>query len=303
MGELLICVKACGICHTDLHTVEGDIDTPSLPIIPGHQVIGIVEAIGEDVRDWSVGDLAGVPWLHRACGECAFCIRGEENLCSDAVFTGFHCDGGYAEWMIALAGYTLRLPPEVVPEKAAPLLCAGIIGYRSLRKADLNPGERVGLVGFGASAHLAIQIARSWNCDVYVFTRSVEHRTLAEELGASWVGGVEDEPPQRLDRAVIFAPAGDLVPLMLAKLRRGGSLAINAIHMSPIPEMDYGLIYGERTLRSVANATYADGVEFIELAFNLPIETTIKTYPLDDANRALQDLKHSRINGAGVLIP
>jgi propanol-preferring alcohol dehydrogenase len=203
--------------------------------------------------------------------------------------------------MVARADYVLPLPHELPDEQAAPLLCAGIIGYRSLRKADLHPGERLGLVGFGASAHLAIQVARHWGCKVYVFTRSSEHRRHAEELGAAWVGGAEENPPKLLDRAVIFAPAGGLVPLILAKLRPGGTLAINAIHMSPIPELPYSLIYGERTLRSVANATYQDGVEFLRLAAEVPVTATVASYPLTAANRALQDLKHSRINGQAVL--
>jgi propanol-preferring alcohol dehydrogenase len=302
-GELLLRVRACGICHTDLHTVEGDIHPPALPIIPGHQVIGLVEAKGEGVQSWAIGDLAGIPWLYEACGKCEHCLRGEENLCVEAAFTGFHRDGGYAEWMIAKSVYALPIPDGLNPEAAAPLLCAGIIGYRSIRKADLKPGERLGLVGFGASAHLAIQIALAWDCETYVFTRSVEHRQLARRLGALWVGGADEEAPHDLDRAVIFAPAGELVPIVLAKLRPGGTLAINAIHMSPIPKMEYELLYGERTLRSVANATYQDGVEFLDLAVNIPIETTIQVYPLVEANRALKDLKESRINGAGVLVP
>jgi len=301
-GELLLQVRACGICHTDLHTVEGDISPPALPITPGHQVIGMVEAVGAGVDGWSRGDVAGVPWLFRACGTCAYCLRGEENLCPQAIFTGFHRDGGYAEWMISAAEYSLKMPSTLRTEAAAPLLCAGIIGYRSLRKADLYPGEHLGLVGFGASAHLAIQIALQWGCQVSVFTRSLEHRQLAEQLGAAWVGGADEDPPDQLDRAVLFAPVGSLVPTTLAKVRPGGTLAINAIHLSPIPEMAYDLIYGERTLRSVANATYQDGIELLELAVSIPIKTTIQVYQLTDANRALQDLKESRINGAGVLI-
>jgi propanol-preferring alcohol dehydrogenase len=302
-GELLLRIQACGICHTDLHTVEGDIHPPALPIVPGHQVIGLVEAKGEGVQSWAVGDLAGIPWLYEACGTCEHCLRGDENLCVEAAFTGFHRDGGYAEWMIARSVYALHIPDGLTPEAAAPLLCAGIIGYRSLRKADVQPGERLGLVGFGASAHLAIQIAQAWDCETYVFTRSTEHRQLALRLGAAWVGGTEEEAPYDLDRAVIFAPAGELVPVMLTKLRPGGTLAINAIHMSPIPEMEYSLLYGERTLRSVANATYQDGVDFLDWAVNIPVETTTQVYPLEEANRALKDLKESRINGAGVLVP
>lgn len=301
--ELLIQVQACGICHTDLHTVEGDIHPPKVPIIPGHQVIGIVEAMGDDVQGWSIGDLVGVPWLYQVCRACEFCQRGEENLCPQAHFTGFHRQGGYAEKILSRADYTLKIPQGLRAESAAPLLCAGIIGYRALRKADVNPGERLGLVGFGASAHLAIQVARHWACEVYVFTRGLEHRRLAQELGAAWVGGAEDDPVHALDRAILFAPVGTLVPQMMAKLRRGGTLAINAIHMSPIPEMPYQLLYGERTLRSVANATYDDGVEFLKLAAEIPIQTRIETYALTEANRALLDLKQSRISGAGVLIP
>jgi propanol-preferring alcohol dehydrogenase len=294
-------VKFCGICHTDLHTVEGDIHPPALPITPGHQVVGIVDALGSGVDNLKLGDRVGVPWLHWACGECEQCRRGDENLCPYARFTGFHVDGGYAEYLLAEARFVLPIPTAISEEQAAPLLCAGIIGYRSLRKADLNPGERLGLVGFGASAHLAIQIARYWGCEVYVFTRSPGHRRHAIELGAVWVGGMEDQPPKPLDRAVIFAPAGNLVPNALGKLRVGGTLAINAIHMSPIPEMAYSLIYGERTLRSVTNATYRDGVEFLQLAAAIPVRAEITIYPLAEANRALSDLKASKINGEAVL--
>lgn len=302
-GQLLLKVLACGVCHTDLHTVEGEIEPSTFPITPGHQIIGTVEAVGDGVDGWGIGDMVGVPWLHAACGECQFCQSGRENLCPQAKFTGFDCDGGYAEFALAEAPFALRLPEGLDPIQATPLLCAGIIGYRSLRLADLQEGERLGLVGFGASAHLAIQVARHWGCEVYVFTRSESHRELARELGASWVGGAEDEPPGALDRAIIFAPAGRLVPTMLGKIRPGGTLAINAIHMSPIPEMPYRLIYGERTLRSVANATRQDGIEFLRLAAEVPIRTTVQTFPLEDANQALQALKASAIDGAGVLLP
>ncbi len=300
-GQLLLKVLACGVCHTDLHIAEGDIRPPRYPVVPGHQAVGAVEAVGEGVTGWQVGDRAGVPWLHAACGECDFCQRGQENLCPEARFTGFHVDGGFAEYMVAEARYALPIPPELEDGAVAPLLCAGIIGYRSLRLADLQPGERLGLVGFGASAHLAIQVARHWGCEVYVFTRSESHRRLARELGAVWVGGAEDEPPAPLDRAVIFAPAGHLVPKTLAKLRPGGTLAINAIHMSPIPEMPYRLIYGERTLRSVANATYRDGVAFLRLAAEIPVRAHVVLYPLDRVNQALRDLKASRVDGAAVV--
>ncbi len=302
-GQLRLRIKVCGVCHTDLHTVEGDIHPPSLPITPGHQVVAVVDALGEglDTEKVDVGDRVGVPWLYDVEGNCEFKQMGLENLCPNARFTGFHIDGGYADYMLASAEYVLPLPEALNDEQAAPLLCAGIIGYRSLHQADLQPGERLGLVGFGASAHLAIQVACYWDCEVYVFTRSEGHRRHAQELGAAWVGGVEDETPQLLDRAVIFAPAGHLVPKILAKLRPAGTLAINAIHMTPIPEMDYDLIYHERTLRSVANATYQDGIEFLELAAEIPIQSTINLYDLEDANQALEDLKHSRFNGEAIL--
>lgn len=300
-GQVRLRVVRCGVCHTDLHLAEGEIQPPSLPRIPGHQVVGVVEAHGEGVTSPRLGSRVGVPWLHQACGECAFCQRGEENLCPNARFTGFHVDGGFAGYMLATAKYLLPIPDEIDDDQAAPLLCAGIIGYRSLHRADLQPGERLGLVGFGASAHLAIQVACHWNCEAYVFTRSEEHQQHARELGAAWVGTATETPPGLLDRAVIFAPAGSLVPLILEKLRPGGTLAINAIHMSPIPEMPYRLIYGERTLRSVANATYQDGVAFLRLAAEIPVRATIKPYALEDANQALIDLKHSRFNGEAVL--
>ncbi len=302
-GQILVRVRACGVCRTDLHTVEGEIVPPEYPRTIGHQIVGIVETVGDDVDNWEPGDRVGIPWLHRACGACVHCKSGFENLCERAEFTGFHVDGGYAEWALADARYSLPLPksPDVVV--LAPLLCAGIIGYRSLHRSDLKPGERLGLVGFGASAHLAIQVAMHWGCEVYVFTRSEGHRRLARELGAAWVGGIQDQAPALLDRAVLFAPVGDLVPLILEKLRPGGTLAINAITMSPIPAMDYDLIYGERTLRSVANATLQDGIEFMQLADEISFEVSTVQYALQDANQALIDLKESRIDGAGVLIP
>ena len=300
-GQVRLVVQVCGVCHTDLHTVEGDIHPPTLPVTPGHQVVGVVDAVGEEVTNVHQGDRVGVPWLFSAEGGCEYCRNGNENLCPQAQFTGYHVDGGYAEYMLADTDYILPLPSEIESKQAAPLLCAGIIGYRSLRLAEVEPGERIGLVGFGASAHLAIQVARYWGCDVYVFTRSSEHRRHAKELGAAWVGGAEDDSPKPLDRAVIFAPVGSLVPLILKKLRPAGTLAINAIHMSPIPQMDYQLLYGERTLRSVANATYQDGVDFLRLAVKIPIHSTVSIYSLEDANQALVDLKHSRINGEAVL--
>jgi propanol-preferring alcohol dehydrogenase len=300
-GQVRIKVSHCGVCHTDLHTVEGDIHPPDLPITPGHQVVGIIDALGEDVSQDMNGRRVGVPWLYAACGVCNYCLSGNENLCEQARFTGFHADGGFAEYMLAEADNTLPIPKEISDQDAAPLLCAGIIGYRSLNKADLQRGERLGLFGFGASAHLTIQVARYWGCEVYVFTRSEAHRRHAEELGAAWVGGAEDTPPKQLDRAITFAPAGWIVPRALEKIRPGGTLAINAIHMSPIPEMKYELIYGERTLSSVANATKQDGIEFLKLAGEIPITPTTTLYSLEQANQALMDLKASKLNGEAVL--
>jgi propanol-preferring alcohol dehydrogenase len=302
-GEILLKVNCCGVCHTDLHIAVGELRASAYPRIPGHQVIGHVVELGQGVENWAIGERAGVPWLYRTDESCSFCTRGLENLCPNATFTGLDVDGGFAEYMVADAGFALRIPDSIDDESAAPLLCAGIIGYRSLRLSDLQPGERLGLVGFGASAHLAIQVARYWDCEVYVFTRSENHRALARELGAAWAGGVEDEAPAPLDRAITFAPVGHLVPAVLSKLRRGGTLAINAVHMTPIPEMKYETIYGERTLRSVSNMTRRDGHEFLQLAAGIPIEPTTTTYPLDSVNRALQDLAASTLDGAAIVVP
>jgi propanol-preferring alcohol dehydrogenase len=302
-GQLRLRVRACGVCHTDLHTVEGEITPPSYPIVPGHQIVGIIDAVGDGVADWAVGDRAGVAWLHAACGTCDFCRRGEENLCPRARFTGFHVDGGYAEAVLAEAAFTYAIPPGISDEQGAPLLCAGIIGYRSLRQADLSPGETVGLVGFGASAHLALPVARHWGCTVYVFSRGERHRRLALELGAAWAGTIDQPPPSPLDRAVIFAPVGDLVPATLRLLRPGGTLAVNAIYMTDIPSIPYPTLYGERTLRTVANATRHDGNEFLALAVQIGLRSAVARYALDDANRALLDLKQGRMEGAAVLIP
>ncbi|MFO7944635.1 MAG: zinc-dependent alcohol dehydrogenase family protein [Anaerolineales bacterium] len=300
-GQIRIKVHMCGVCHTDLHIAEGDIRPSKSKIIPGHQIVGEVDALGKDVENFSRGDSVGVPWFYDACGECMYCKVGKENLCEDARFTGFDVNGGFAEFMIAEAAYALPLPPELSDRQTAPLLCAGIIGYRSLHQAEFKHGQRLGLIGFGASAHLTIQVAHHWEGEIFVFTRSEDHREHARRLGAAWVGGIEDQTPGKLDCAIIFAPAGHLVPKVLEKLRPGGTLAINAIHMSPIPEMPYRLIYDERTLRSVANATYQDGVEYLALAAEIPVEATTQVYPLRDANQALEDIKHSAINGEALL--
>lgn len=300
-GQVRLRVRACGVCHTDLHLVEGEIPTPKLPVVPGHQIVGRVDALGEGVTRFVVGDRAGVPWLYSTCGQCDYCQRGLENLCDSARFTGQHVDGGFAEYMVVPADFAYPLPAGFPDDQAAPLLCAGIIGYRSLRLSEIEPGGRLGLYGFGASAHVTIQVARHWDCEVYVFTRSQEHQRHALELGAAWVGQAQDTPPAELDSAITFAPVGWLVPEVLRVLRKGGTLAINAIHLSPIPEMPYPLLYGERTIRSVANSTRQDAEELLHLAAEIPIHTDVELYPLDQANAVLQRLKRAEIQGAAVL--
>lgn len=302
-SEALIRVRACGVCHTDLHVVEGELPARRLPLIPGHQVVGVVEQVGPDVAAMRPGDRVGVPWLSWACGACVFCRRGAENLCPQARFTGWDVDGGYGQYLTVDARFCVAVPPVFSDVQAAPLLCAGIIGYRSLRRADLQAGEHLGLFGFGASAHLALQVARHWGCQVSVFTRGAQHRALAEALGAAWTGAATDQPPRPLDRAVIFAPAGELVPAALAQLRPGGTLAINAIHLSPIPALDYRLLYGERTVRSVANATRQDAAEFLALAGEARLQVEIEPFALAQANRALLALKRRELRGAAVLVP
>ncbi len=300
-GEVRLQISACGLCHTDLHEVEGELPLPKRPVVPGHQIVGTVEARGERARRFALGERVGVPWLYSTCGACVACRRGDENLCEGARFTGYDVDGGYATHVVVPEAFAYRLPDGLTDAEAAPLLCAGIIGSRALRLSDLKPGERLGLFGFGASAHIAIQVARFWGCDVSVFTRAPEHRALAKELGASWVGGAEDEPPEPLDRAISFAPAGSLIPQALAKLRKGGTLALAGIHLDRIPEMPYALLYGERTLRSVTASTRRDAEDLLALAERIPIRTKVEVFPLDAANEALRRLKQSRISGAGVL--
>jgi propanol-preferring alcohol dehydrogenase len=301
--EIRLRVRVCGVCHTDLHTVEGDLPLPKLPVVPGHQVVGIVDAVGEGVRRFTIGQRVGVPWLYRTCGTCEFCQRGMENLCRQARFTGLHADGGYAEAMVVHQDFAYPIPEIFSDESAAPLLCAGIIGYRALRLSGVRPGERLGMWGFGASAHITLQIARHWGCEVYVFTRGEKHRQLAKELGAAWAGSAKDEPPAPVHGGIIFAPAGELVPEALRVLERGGTLALAGVTMTPIPELDYDrLLYWERVVRSVANFTRQDAAEFLQLAAEVPVRTTVQTFPLEAANEALLALKEGRINGAGVLV-
>ena len=302
-GEVRLAVRVCGVCRTDLHTVEGDLPLPKLPLVPGHQVVGVVEARGEGATRFATGQRVGVPWLHRTCGECEFCRRGLENLCQDAQFTGLHADGGYAEAMLVPQDFAYPIPEGFSDVEAAPLLCAGIIGYRALRLSEVQPGQRLGLYGFGGSAHVTIQVARHWGCQVYVFTRSEGHRRLARELGAMWVGGAEDTPPAKMHGSIIFAPAGGLVPEALRVLERGGTLSLAGVTMTPIPELDYDrLLYWERTVRSVANFTRQDAEELLQVAAEIPIHTTVQTLPLEAANEALLALKRSEIDGAGVLV-
>ena len=300
-GQVRLRVRVCGVCHTDLHTVEGELSLPELPLIPGHQIVGTVEALGPGAGRFRMGQRVGVAWLNWACGECAFCRAGQENLCPHARYTGLQAPGGYAQYTVVDERFAYPIPERFSDAEAAPLLCAGVIGYRSLRLSEIRPGGRLGLYGFGASAHLVIQVARHWGCEVYVFTRGEEHRRLARELGAAWTGAAEDTPPAAIDSGIIFAPAGRLVPLALGHLRPGGTLAINAIYMSPIPELPYDLLYCERTVRSVANVTRQDAEEFLRLAAEIPVHSEVELYPLSEANEVLQKLKRSEIRGSAAL--
>lgn len=294
-------IHACGVCHTDLHIVEGDLDLPHLPTIPGHQIVGTVDAVGEGVTLHQPGDRLGVPWLYQTCGKCRFCRIGKENLCQNIRFTGMHANGGFAEYMIVHERFAYPIPEVFSDVEAAPLLCAGVVGYRSLRLSRVESGQRLGLYGFGASAHLMIQVARHWDCQVFVFTRSEHHRELARSLGAVWAGGAEDDPGTLMDSSIIFAPAGWLVPEALRALDKGGTLALGGIHMSPVPEMPYDLLWHERTIQSVANSTRQDAIDFLQIAAEIPIRTEIETFDLDQANETLRRLKRSEINGAAVL--
>ena len=300
--QLRVRVLACGVCHTDIHEIEGDILVPHLPLIPGHEIVGIIDKTGPGVNEPAPGTLVGIPWLARVCGSCEFCRRGRENLCIHIQFTGFHTDGGYAEYTLVHHRFCYPLPENIPVPNLAPLLRAGVIGYRSLKQAQIQPGDRVGLYGFGASAHLCLQILKHWNCQVAVFTRAKIHQQHARELGADWVGTADQHPPFTLHSGVIFAPAGELVPIALNHLTPGGTLTLAGIHMSPIPPLAYHLIYHERTLNSVANSTRQDVRELLELARTIPLRTTITTFPLARANDALIAVKHSRLNGAAVLI-
>jgi propanol-preferring alcohol dehydrogenase len=304
-GELRLRVGACAMCRTDLQLCEGDLPARRLPVVPGHQVVGVVDAVGDGVTDWAPGDRAGLTWLAGIDGTCRFCATGRENLCEAAAFTGWDRDGGYAEWITARADVAVRIPGAFPDLAAAPLLCGGVIGYRSLRVAGLGPdsaGARLGLYGFGASARLALQVARAWGVETYVATRSEGERARAMELGAAWAGGTDDRPPVPLDAAVTFAPVGSVVAAALRALDRGGIVAINAIHLDGLPAMPYEDLWWERSIRSVANVTRRDAAEFLELAARVGITTDIEVHPLADANLALARLAAGNVAGTAVLV-
>jgi propanol-preferring alcohol dehydrogenase len=301
-GQVLLRVRACGVCRTDLHIVEGELPLRREALIPGHQIVG--DIVDGATAALPLGARVGVSWMGGIDGDCPYCRRGLENLCDAPVFTGYTVNGGYAEYAAARSDFVYALPPDLDDLQAAPLLCAGIIGFRSLRVAGVEPGDRVGLFGFGASAHLAIAVLRSWGCDVYVSTRGASHRKLAASLGAKWVGSETDKPPVELDRAVTFAPSGDVVIAALASLRKGGIVAINAIHLDRIPEFDYDrLLWGERQIRSVANMTRSDARDFLEIATDIRLPPKVTVFSLDQANDALAAVKNDAIDGAAVIVP
>ena len=304
--DVLVRVHANAVCRTDLHVVEGELPDPKLPLVPGHQIVGTVEVAGAHVESVAIGTRVGVPWLGGVDGTCPYCRSGRENLCDRPTFTGYQRDGGYAEYAVARADFVFPIPDDYPDLQAAPLLCAGLIGYRSLRLADVEPLEgpgRLGLFGFGSSAHIVIQVARHRGYEVYAYTRGETGKKFALELGATWAGSGEEAPPAELDSAIIFAPVGWLVPLALRTLRKGGVLVCAGIHMSPIPEFEYDLLWGERVVRSVANLTRADGAEFLALAPEVPVRTEVERFALEEANEALVRMKSGNLRGAAVLVP
>jgi len=302
-GELRVRVEACGICRTDLHVVEGELPPQRERVVPGHQVVGIVDACGAGVRRFKEGDRVGIAWLRATCGTCRYCRAGSENLCLAARFTGYHADGGYAEWAVVRDDFAYAVPAALSAAEATPLLCAGIIGYRALRRAAVRPGCRLGLYGFGSSAHIAIQVARHWGCTVYVMTRDERHQALARTLGAAWAGGAAVRPPDSLDSAILFAPVGDLVVPALEALDQGGTLALAGIYLTDVPTLNYERhLFHEKTVCSVTANTRADGEELLRVAAEIPIRPQTSAFRLEDANRALQQLKHDAIQGSGVLL-
>jgi len=302
-GEILVRVRACGVCRTDLYVTEGELPVLKSPLIPGHQVVGIVERNGPGATKFSVGSRVGVAWLHSTDGTCEYCRAGTENLCEAATFTGHTVNGGYAEYVVAREAFVYRIPEGFGDLDAAPLLCAGIIGFRSLRLSGIRDGGVLGLYGFGSAALLAIQVARHWGVRVLAFTRDERHQKLALEMGAVWAGGGEDESPEPLNAAILFAPAGELVPAALRNMKRGGTVVLGGIHMSEIPAMSYDqLLYWERSIKSVANNTRQDGEDFLKLAAVIPVRTSIRTFPLDQANAALNAVKNDAVRGAAVIV-
>lgn len=302
-GQVLIEVEACAVCRTDLHVVDGELPDIPLPIVPGHEIVGIIRECGEGVDNFSKGDRVGVPWLAWTCGQCRYCRRGQENLCEQARFTGYQVDGGYAEYVLAHADYVLRFDMDIDPVATAPLLCAGLIGYRSLRMA--GDAERLGLYGFGAAAHIVCQIALHQGRDIYAFTRpgDTTAQEFAYRLGVTWAGDSDQLPPEPLDAAIIYAPVGELVPAALKAVDRGGVVVCAGIHMSDIPSFAYRLLWEERRVQSVANLTRQDGEDFLQVLGEVPIRTETQRYPLNEANEALDDLRSGRLQGAAVLVP
>lgn len=301
-GELLLRVSICAVCRTDLHVIEGDLPTAKLPIVPGHQIVGTVEKLGEACTRFKPGDRVGVAWLRHTCGECDFCRRGNENLCRASLYTGYHADGGYAEQAVVPEAYAYAIPDAFEDEHAAPLLCAGIIGYRALSRSALPRGGRLGLFGFGSSAHVVLQIALHRGSEVFVSTRGESHRDLARRMGASWVGETFDQPPVALDSAIVFAPAGPVVPAALRAVGPGGTVSLAGIHMTPIPEMDYeSCLFHEKNLCSVEANTRADGEALLKEAAEVPIRPEVTLFPLEQANDVLVDLKNDRVDGTGLL--
>jgi propanol-preferring alcohol dehydrogenase len=301
-GQILIRVHACGVCRTDLHVVDGELDDPKLPLVLGHEIVGTVTAMGDGAARFAMGDRVGVPWLGSTCGQCRYCLTGRENLCDQARFTGYHIDGGYAEYTVADERYCFSIPEAYTDVEAAPLLCAGLIGYRSLVMA--GKAERLGIYGFGAAAHIIAQVARYQGRRVYAFTRKgdTEGQGFARELGVTWAGDPETPPPEELDAAIIFAPAGALVPAALQAVAKGGTVVCAGIHMSDIPSFPYRILWGERTVRSVANLTFRDGEEFLALAPRVPVRTEVQIFPLSEANEAIERLRTGKIRGAAVLV-
>ena len=300
--EILIKVKVCGVCRTDLHTVEGEIKLKKLPIIPGHQIIGVVEEVGEEVRKFRKGERVGIPWLYSICGKCNYCIEGKENLCENIKFTGLDVDGGYAEYVISVEDFTYPVLDYMPIPNIAPLFCGGVIGYRAFKLSGVKEGESLGLYGFGNSAHIVLQIAKYMGIEVFVYTRTEKHKKHAFEIGADWVGNYEQTQPKKLDGVIIFAPNGDLVPHALRNIKKGGTVSLAGIYMTEIPQMEYNLIYGEKKLISVANSTREDVRGILDIAEKAKIKTDVHTFPLEEANLALRDVKHSLIKGSAVLI-